>query len=58
MTSVTMKKADPRRIAELKRKIQDEEYLASAIQRIAQVLSVEILDMNGELHERYERGKL
>jgi hypothetical protein len=57
MTSVAMKKADPRRIAELKRKIEDEEYLSNAIQRIAQVLSVEILDMNGELHERYERGK-
>jgi hypothetical protein len=57
MTSVAMKKADPRRIAELKRKIEDEEYLSSAIQRIAQVLSVEILDMNGELHERHERGK-
>jgi hypothetical protein len=33
------KKTDPKKIAELKRKIHDEEYLLSAIQKIAQDLT-------------------
>ncbi len=33
------KKTDPKKIAELKRKINDEEYLLHAIQKIAQDLT-------------------
>jgi anti-sigma28 factor (negative regulator of flagellin synthesis) len=33
------KKTDPKKIAELKRKIHDEEYLMQAIQKIAQDLT-------------------
>jgi hypothetical protein len=57
MVQAANKKFDPRRIAELRNKLEDEDYLASAIQRIAQVLSVELLDMNGVVHERSRRGK-
>jgi hypothetical protein len=57
MVQAANKRFDPRRIAELRAKLQDEEYLSSAIQRIAQVLSGELLDMNGEVHERSRRGK-
>lgn len=57
MVQAANKKFDPRRIAELRDKLEDEDYLASAIQRIAQVLSVELLDMNGVVHERSRRGK-
>ena len=41
-----------RRIAELRKKINDQEYLAFAIQRIAQVLSNELIERNGTAHER------
>ena len=57
MVQAANKKFDPRRIAELRNKLEDEDYLSSAIQRIAQVLSVELLDMNGVVHERSRRGK-
>ncbi len=45
---------DPRRIEELKHLIDDEGYLAGAIQRLAQVLSNEILELpkTGVFHER------
>jgi len=45
---------DPRRIEELKHLIDDESYLAGAIQRLAQVLSNEILELpkTGVFHER------
>ena len=33
------KKTDPKRLAELKRRIHDEEYLLQAIQKIAQDLT-------------------
>ncbi len=36
------KKTDPKKIAELKRKIHDEEYLMQAIQKIAQDLTKSI----------------
>ena len=39
------KKTDPVKLEELKRKINDEKYLSTAIQQIAQVLSSEILNM-------------
>ncbi len=57
MVHAAEKKFDPLRIAELRAKLQDEEYLASAILRIAQVLSGELLDMNGDVHERSRRRK-
>jgi hypothetical protein len=36
------KKTDPRRLAELKKKINDEKYLALAISKIAQDLTLNI----------------
>ena len=36
------KKTDPKKIAELKRKIHDEEYLMQAIQKIAQDLTISL----------------
>ena len=36
------KKTDPRRLEELKRKIHDERYLAAAIAKIAQDLTLNI----------------
>jgi hypothetical protein len=48
------------RIETLKKKIDNEEYLYEAIQRIALILSNEILDIpqGGTCHERqWERGK-
>jgi hypothetical protein len=46
------------RIEQLRKKIDNEEYLYGAIQRIAQILSNEILDVpqGGTYHER-QRGK-
>ena len=38
------KKTDPQRIAELKKKIRDAQYVEDAIQKIAQRLSREIID--------------
>lgn len=45
---------DSRKIEELKRLIDDQDYLADAIRRIAQVLGDEILGVtnSGALHER------
>ena len=37
------KKSDPRRIAELKKKIRDDQYVEEAIQNLAQRLSREIV---------------
>ncbi len=37
------KKSDPRRIAELKKKIRDQTYVDDAIQKIAQRLSSELV---------------
>jgi hypothetical protein len=42
------KKTDPKRIAELKKKIQNKDYMAAAVQRIAQILAREILNQRGE----------
>lgn len=44
----------PRKIEELKQLLEDEDYLATAIQRIAHVLSNELLDtpLSGESDER------
>jgi hypothetical protein len=57
MVHAAEKRFDPRKVQELRAKLQDEEYLSSAIQRIAQVLSVELLEINGESYERLRRGK-
>jgi hypothetical protein len=44
---------DASRIAHLREKINNEEYLAGAIQRIAQVLSNEIIDIpQGGMNEQ------
>jgi hypothetical protein len=40
-------KSSPRRLEELRRKMQDETYIAGAIQRNAQVLSAEIVNGYG-----------
>jgi hypothetical protein len=47
------------RIAILKQKIDNEDYLNEAIQRIAQVLSNEILELphGGSYHERQRKGR-
>jgi hypothetical protein len=47
------------RIATLKKKIHNQEYLHEAIQRIAQVLSNEILNIpgGGQRHEQRKRRK-
>ncbi len=42
------KKSDPVKLKELKEKINDEEYLTLAIQRIAMLLSSELLGINEE----------
>ncbi len=44
------------RLEELRRKVHDEEYLTGAILRIAQVLSVEILDGYGAVHGGGRQG--
>jgi len=46
------RRSDPARVAELKRKINNEDYLYGAIFRIAQVLSNEILGIpQGGTHD-------
>jgi hypothetical protein len=47
------------RIEILKKKIDNEDYLGEAIQRIAQILSNEILDIHhgGMYHERQRTGR-
>ncbi|MDR0720646.1 MAG: hypothetical protein LBF78_13490 [Treponema sp.] len=47
------------RIAILKQKIDNEDYLSEAIQRIAQVLSNEILELphGGSYHERQRKRR-
>jgi hypothetical protein len=47
------------RIEILKRKIDNKDYLYEAIQRIAQILSNEILDIHhgGNYHERQRTGR-
>jgi hypothetical protein len=41
------RKIDPKRIAELKKKIHDTKYLDAAIYRIAQTLTNELVGRNG-----------
>ncbi|MCK4541859.1 MAG: hypothetical protein KAU17_06455 [Spirochaetales bacterium] len=42
------KKTDPKKLAELKKKINDESYINLAINRIAQTLTKEIIHMKEE----------
>ncbi len=42
------KKSDPKKIAELKKKIHDQRYLSQAIYRIAQTLTNGILNLDKE----------
>jgi hypothetical protein len=53
------KSSDPARVAELKQKINNEEYLYGAMFRIAQVLSNEILGIpqGGAYDERQWEGR-
>jgi hypothetical protein len=44
------KKTDPKRISELKKKIQDREYVEEAIQKIAQRLSAELVGTKRSSH--------
>lgn len=44
------------RLEELKRKVHDEAYLAGAIQRIAQVMSAEIMEGYGESYGGRKQG--
>ena len=41
------RKIDPRRIAELKKKIHDTRYLDAAVYRLAQTLTNELMQRNG-----------
>ncbi|GHV87054.1 hypothetical protein AGMMS50255_3500 [Spirochaetia bacterium] len=47
------------RLEKLRKKINNEEYLNGAIQRIAQILSNELLDTSqgGFYHERQRKGR-
>jgi len=47
MSCIVKRTNSPRRLEELRRKMQDETYIAGAIQRIAQVLSAEIVNGYG-----------
>jgi anti-sigma28 factor (negative regulator of flagellin synthesis) len=53
------KSSNPSRVEELKKKINNEEYLNGAIQRIAQVLSNELLGIpqGGAYDERQWEGR-
>lgn len=42
------KKIDPRKIEELKRKINDQRYIAGAIDSLALIITKELLHLNGE----------
>jgi len=44
------KETDPIKLAELKVKINDEQYLAIAIQQLAQILSAEIVEIDEEVN--------
>lgn len=55
MAGQALPKKDPARIDDLRRKIDDDEYLSGAIMRIAHVLSASLMETNGVPYEhRYE----
>jgi len=43
------RKIDPRRIAELKKKIHDVKYLDAAVSRLAQTITNELMQRNGTI---------
>ena len=47
------------RVEQLRRRINDEDYLCAAIQRLAMVLSNELIDMSqgGRYNERQRKGR-
>lgn len=49
------KNIDQHRIQELRKKIQDNDYVQSAILRIAMVLSNELSEIKGDSYERKEK---
>ncbi|HOX92879.1 MAG TPA: hypothetical protein PLC54_08135 [Spirochaetales bacterium] len=57
MNGVSVPKGDTERLAELKRKVHDDDYLQAAIQRIAQVLSGEIMQGVGARHGGRKQGQ-
>jgi len=57
MTVETAPGRDEDRLAELRRKVHDTAYLAGAIQRIAQVLSGEIMEGIGVRNGRRKQGR-
>jgi len=57
MTVETAPGRDEDRLAELRRKVYDTAYLAGAIQRIAQVLSGEIMEGIGVRNGRRKQGR-
>jgi len=57
MNGVSVPKGDTERLAELKRKVNDDDYLQAAIQRIAQVLSGEIMQGVGARHGGRKQGQ-
>ncbi|AEJ61360.1 hypothetical protein [Spirochaeta thermophila] len=48
---------DPRRIEDLKKKIQDEHYLEEAIDRIATIITIELIQRGKAVHEQEETEK-
>lgn len=57
MNVSTVPKGEEDRLAELKRKVHDDAYLMGAIQRIAQVLSGEIMQGVGARHGGRKQGQ-
>ncbi|MCX7024550.1 MAG: hypothetical protein NT080_08010 [Spirochaetes bacterium] len=49
-TRAERRRYSPERLDELRRKVHDESYISGAIQRIAQVLSAEIMNGYGVDH--------
>lgn len=56
MTPETAPRPEEDRLAELRRKVHDSAYLAGAIQRIALVLSGEIMEGIGARHGGRKQG--
>jgi hypothetical protein len=56
MTPTRDPEREQSRLEELKRKVHDEAYLAGAIQRIAQVMSAEIMEGYGAAYGGRKQG--
>ena len=53
-TNAEKQKHSSARLEELRKKVHDEAYIYSAIQRIAQILSKEIMNGYGEINGSYK----